>query len=195
MPEEVRVAAVEGARLVPGDAQPGTRAIDRVGRGKPSSNSVAEAAVRDDGPASRRARPTGRSLTASSDYPLGLRREALRTLAQLQDGGSQVLELARAGKLPDGPEERGDDAAAHRSPTAGFASRRPRSCRCPRRPAASRLPPIGELIRRRRRCRKGPAVFFRAGTNSCAGCHRVQGAASGSGPTSRRSASSTAATS
>ena len=44
------------------------------------------------------------------------------------------------------------------------------------------LPPIGELIRRHGDAAKGRAVFFRAGTNSCAGCHRVQGRGQWIGP-------------
>src|SRR5262249_51475146 len=107
--------------------------------------------------------------------------EALRSLAQLQDGGSRVLELARTGKIPDdlkndattllytATERRVREAAAKVLPLPRTASGRP-------------LPPIGDLIRRDGDAEKGRAVFFRAGTNSCGGCHRVQGRGQWVGP-------------
>ena len=39
-------------------------------------------------------------LIVAKDYPLGLRREALRTFARTSEGGRRVLALAREGKLP-----------------------------------------------------------------------------------------------
>src|SRR5262249_54923555 len=42
--------------------------------------------------------------------------------------------------------------------------------------------PIGELIRRDGDPGRGAQVFFRAGTNSCGGCHRVQGRGQWVGP-------------
>ena len=99
-PEEVRVAAVEAIgsfRITP------NRVLEQLVssvRGKPSSNSVAEAAVR---AMAQHSGARGRltDLLTGRDYPLGLRREALRSMAQLRDGGSHVIELARAGKLPE----------------------------------------------------------------------------------------------
>jgi putative heme-binding domain-containing protein len=92
-----------------------------------------------------------------------------------------VLELARAGKLPDdlkteattalyaSPERRVREAAAQVLPLPKMAGGHP-------------LPPIGELIRRDGDPDHGRAVFFRAGTNSCGGCHRVQGRGQWVGP-------------
>src|SRR5262249_5430442 len=120
-------------------------------------------------------------LLTARENPLGLRREALRTLARLRSGGSRVIELARAGKLPDdlkteattllyaAPERRVREAAAEVLPLPRMAGGRP-------------LPPIGDLIRRDGDTERGRAVSFRAGTNSCGGCHRVQGRGQWVGP-------------
>ena len=149
-------------------------------RGKPSSDPVAEAAVR---AMARHSGARGRltDLVTARDYPLGLRREALRGMAQLRDGGPHVIELARAGKLPDdlkteattllyaSPDRRVREAAAKVLPLPKTAGGQP-------------LPPIGELIRRDGDAGQGREVFFRAGTNSCGGCHRVQGRGQWIGP-------------
>ena len=52
-------------------------------------------------------------LLTAREYPLGLRRQALRSIAQLRDGGSHVIELARTGKLARGSQERGDHPLAY----------------------------------------------------------------------------------
>ena len=67
-------------------------------------------------------------------------------------------------------------------PTGEFAIRRQRFCRCPRWQAERLCRRSGELIHRYGDAEKGKAVFFRAGTNSCAGCHRVQGEGQWVGP-------------
>ncbi len=113
-PEEVRVAAI--AAIGSFHVTP-NRVLEQLVssvRGKPSSNVVAEAAVRAMAEhAGAQSRLT--ELLTGKDYPLGVRRQALRSLAQIRDGGTQVIELARAGKLP---EELKADAATmlHMSP-------------------------------------------------------------------------------
>jgi putative membrane-bound dehydrogenase-like protein len=180
LPEDVRVAAVEaiGSFRITPDQVP--EQLVAMVRGKPSSDPVAEAAVR---AMARHAGAPGRltDLLTAREYPLGLRREALRTLAQLRDGGSRILELARAGKLPDdlrteattllytAPERRVREAAARVLPQPTLAGGHP-------------LPPIGELIRRDGDPDRGRDVFFRDGANSCGGCHRVQGRGRWVGP-------------
>ena len=102
-------------------------------------------------------------------------------MAQLRDGGSHVIELARAGKLPEdlkteattllytSPDRRLRDQASSVLPRPKTAAGRP-------------LPSIFELIRRDGNAEKGRAVFFRAGANSCGSCHRVQGNGQWIGP-------------
>jgi putative membrane-bound dehydrogenase-like protein len=179
-PEEVRVAAVEALgsfKMTP------NRVLDQLiasVRGKPSSNSVAEAAVR----ASSRlydAREQLTKLLTSTDYPLGLRREALRTLTQLQDGGNRVLGLARAKQLP---EDLKTEATTLLHSTSDRRVREEADSVLPLPKTANgrRLPPIGMLIRQQGDADKGREVFFRAGTNGCGSCHRVQGRGNWIGP-------------
>ena len=52
----------------------------------------------------------------------------------------------------------------------------------PKTAAGRPLPPIFELIRRDGDADNGRAVFFRAGTNACGSCHRVQGHGQWVGP-------------
>ena len=97
--EEIRIAAVEGLGSVR-DASDSTldQLIESV-RGKPSSHLVAEAAVRTIAQIKDQRKLLIKLLTAA-DYPLGLRREALRALAKGRDGGQQILDLASLGTLP-----------------------------------------------------------------------------------------------
>ncbi len=180
LPEETRVAAVDAIGLFGIAPNPVLEQLLASVRGKPSSNPVAEAAAR----AIARypnARLRLTDLLTARDYPLGVRREALRALAQLRDGGNRVIELARAGKLSDdlkteattllyaSPDRRVREAAAKVLPLPKTAGGHP-------------LPSIGELIRRSGDAGHGREVFFRAGTNSCGACHRVQGQGQWVGP-------------
>ncbi len=123
-----------GDRLVPDHTQPGLDQLIASVRGKPNSNSVAEAAVR----ANSRlfdARDDLTKLLTAGDYPLGLRREALRTLMQQHDGGNRVLALARAKELPDDLKTEAT-TLLHTIADRRCATRRTASCLYPRRPAA-----------------------------------------------------------
>ncbi len=196
-PDEVRVAAVEAIgsfHITP------NRVLEQLiasVRGKPSSNPVAEAAVRAMARRSGRERPADRPLDrrATTRWACAARRcgpwPSCRTAARA------CSSWPRAGKLPDDLKTEATTLLLHARPTAGSATRRPRSCRCPRRPrgrplAADRRadPPRG---RRRPRPRRSSSA---TGTNACGELPPRAGAAgSGSAPTSRRSASSTARTS
>jgi putative heme-binding domain-containing protein len=179
-PEDLRVASVEALgsfRETP--SQVLDHLITSV-QGKPHSSAVAEAAART---IARRhdARDRLTRLIVAHDYPLGLRRESLRTLMQLRDGGDQVLELARGGKLP---EDLKNDATTllHTSSQRHLRDQAATVLPPPRTAAGKPLPPYGELIRRDGNPDKGRQVFFRAGSNSCSSCHRVQGRGQWVGP-------------
>ena len=192
VPEDVRVAAVEAL----GSFRDSNRVLDQLitsVRGKPSSNSVAEAAVRATSEALR-ARDQMVKFLTSRDYPLGLRREALRTLAELQDGGSRVIELARVGKLPDDLK---NDATTllHTSHIRQIREAAATVLPLPKTASGQMLPPIRELVRRDGDPEKGRGVFFRAGPTHAAVATAFRGAVSGSVRTSRRLESSMAATS
>jgi putative heme-binding domain-containing protein len=179
-PEEMRVAAVEGLGSLGG---PPDQTLDRLiesVRGKPSSSSVAEAAVRTIARIKNERSRLIELLTAT-DYPLGLRREALRTLARLRDGGGQILKLAGADKLP---ADLKNDATTlvHTDSNQRIRDQAASILPLPKTAGGQSLPPIAELIRREGDAEKGRVVFFRAGTNSCAGCHRVQGRGQWIGP-------------
>ena len=179
-PEDLRVAATEAIgsfRITP------NRVLEQLVssvRGKRSSNSVAEAAVR---AMAQHSGARGRltDLLTEREYPLGLRREALRSVAQLRDGGSHVIELARAGKLP---EDLKNEATTllHASPDRRLREQARSVLPLPKTAAGRPLPSIFELIRREGDAENGRTVFFRAGTNSCGSCHRVQGNGQWVGP-------------
>jgi putative membrane-bound dehydrogenase-like protein len=179
-PEDVRVAAVEAIgsfRITP------NRVLEQLVssvRGKPSSNSVAEAAVRamaEHGGAQSRIT----ELLTGHDYPLGLRRQALRSMAQIRDGGTHVIELARAGKLP---EDLKTEAATmlHMSLDRRLREEANKVLPLPKMASGRPLPSIFQLVRSEGDAGKGRAVFFRAAANSCGSCHRVQGEGRWVGP-------------
>jgi putative membrane-bound dehydrogenase-like protein len=180
LPVEARVAAVEaiGSFQITPNRVP-ERLVAAV-RGKPNSDPVAEAAIR---AMAQHSGAPGRlsDILTARDYPLGLRREALRGLAGLQDGGYRVLELAKAGKLP--ADLRADATTLlYTSPVRGVRDAAARVLPLPKLAGGRDLPPIGELIRRDGDPHKGREVFFRAGTNACGSCHRVQGRGQWVGP-------------
>jgi putative membrane-bound dehydrogenase-like protein len=179
-PEETRIAAVEGLGSFPDSSEKTLEQLVESVRGKPSSSLVADAAVR----TIARMKNEGKrliALVAAADYPLGLRREALRSLARLRDGGRQILDLASAGKIP---ADLKNDATTlvHTDADRRTREQAVKILPLPKTASGQSLPSIGELIRRRGNPEKGRDVFFKTGTNSCAGCHRVQGRGQWVGP-------------
>ncbi len=180
MPVEARAAAVEaiGSFDITPDRVP--EQLVAAARGKPSSDPVAEAAVR---AMAQHSGVRGRlaDILTARDYPLGLRREALRSLAGVQDGGYRVLELAKAGKLPD--DLKGDATTLlYSSPVRGVREAATQVLPLPKLAGGRTLPPIGELIRSKGDAEKGRQVFFRTGETACGSCHRVQGRGQWIGP-------------
>ena len=150
-------------------------------RGKPSSNPVAEAAVR---AMAQHSGAPGRltEILTARDYPLGLRREALRSTGRAL---RRRLSRASSWRGPAScPTDLKNEATTllYTSPDRRVREQAAGSCRCPRSAGGRPLPPIGELIRREGDADKGREVFFRAGTNSCGSCHRVQGRGQWIGP-------------
>jgi putative membrane-bound dehydrogenase-like protein len=179
-PEETRIAAIEGLGSFPAYSEETLERLIQSVRGKPSSNLVADAAVR----TIARMKNEGKRLIAlvsAPDYPLGLRRESLRSLARLRDGGRQILDLASAGKIP---ADLKNDATTlvHTDSDRWTRDQAAKILPLPKTAGGQSLPPIGELIRRHGDPEMGRGVFFKIGTNSCAGCHRVQGRGQWVGP-------------
>lgn len=183
--DEIRVAAVEalGQLNPPGIGAFFDELITET-KGKNSSTSSAEAAVRTLpklGNANRRLA----DLIVAKDYPLGLRREALRTFARTSEGGRRVLALAREEKLPaDLKTEATTVVNAHVD--GKIRDEAAKVLPLPKTKSGRPLPPFGDLIRRDGRADRGREVFFRGqeghGVVSCGGCHRVQGRGDWVGP-------------
>jgi putative heme-binding domain-containing protein len=180
LPEDVRVAAVEAlgsTKVTP------NRVLDQLiaaVRGQPSSNPLAEAAVR----ATAKlydSRDHLVELLTTRAYPLGVRRESLRLLGQFSDGAPRVLDLARAGKLPEDLKSEAT-TLVHTARDRRVREQARSVLPLPTTSAGRPLPSIFELIRRDGDADKGRQVFFRTSTNSCSGCHRVQGQGQWIGP-------------
>ena len=182
-PDPIRLAAVEAVgRLKPaGTPEFIDGMIAKAKKG--GSTPVAEAAIR--------ALPDFRDANAQllimidgNDYPLGLRREALRVYARPRNGGGRrVLELIRNGKLPDDLKSEAV-AIAHNDPDGRVRGEAANLLPLPKTASGRPLPPIRELIRRDGDPNRGRAVFAKAGASSaaCASCHRVQGQGQWVGP-------------
>jgi putative membrane-bound dehydrogenase-like protein len=180
LPEEERAAAVEALGSFRITAN---RVLERLVssvRGKPNSNSVAEAAVR---AMAQEPGALGRltDLLTVREYPLGLRRQALHCIAEFRDGGSHVIDVARAGKLPDDLKSEAS-TLVHASRDRKIREQADSVLPLPKTAAGRPLPSIFELVRRDGDAGKGRLVFFRAGTNACSSCHRVQGQGQWVGP-------------
>jgi putative membrane-bound dehydrogenase-like protein len=179
--EEVRVAAIEAiGRIKPPKAAEFLDGLVQSVKGKGASTAVADAALRAT-PSVRDASALLAQMIAGTEYPLGLRREALRAYARSRDGAMKVIELAREGKLPDELKTEAT-AIVHREPDRRVRDAADRVLPLPKTASGKPLPGLFELIRRDGDAAKGQAVFFRAGANACASCHRVQGRGQWVGP-------------
>ncbi|HEV3122618.1 MAG TPA: c-type cytochrome, partial [Isosphaeraceae bacterium] len=148
-------------------------------KGKTSSSPVAEAAVR----TLPRVHVSGGQLlqlVTESEYPLGVRREALRALGRGQNV-KRILELAEQGKLP--PELKTEATTIlYAHPDRALRDEVAKVLPPPKTASGRPLPPIFVLLRREGDPEHGREVFFRNGQNSCASCHRVQGRGQWVGP-------------
>ena len=180
--EPVRIAAVEAVgRIRPsGTAEFIDGLIAESKKG--GSNPIAEAAIRTL-PDLRDANPQLLAMIAGNDYPLGLRREALRVYARPRNGGGRkVLDLVNQQKLPDDLKSEAT-SIAHNDPDARVRSDAADLLPLPKGASGRPLPPIRELIARNGNAGRGRTVFARPGvSNACATCHRVQGQGQWVGP-------------
>ena len=102
MPEPVRVAAVEAIGSRPRTDRPDPAgSTGRRRQGAAQLQPGRRGGGADAPEALRRVEPVGRADRCRATIPLGVRREALRTLAQQSGGARRILEMAKAGKLPD----------------------------------------------------------------------------------------------
>jgi putative membrane-bound dehydrogenase-like protein len=179
--EESRVAAVEAIGQIKPEKTP--EFLDSLvlsAKGQPVSNAIAEAALRTM-PTVRDAKNSLATIIVAKDYPLGLRREAIRTFARLKDGGHDVIALARDGKLPDDLKTEAT-ALVHRDTDRKVRDEALKVLPLPKTASGRPVPPIFMLIRAEGNAERGKAVFYRTGANACASCHRVQGRGNWIGP-------------
>ena len=177
----IRIAAVEAlGRLKPPGARKLLDAMIHRARESGASDAVAEAALRTL-PELGLGGDQLVSIVADGDYPIGLRREALRSATQQIETAQRLLELAGAGTLPDDlkteattllnahPEGGIRRRAAEVLPLSALGNGRP-------------LPPFEELVGRSGDADRGRSAFFEGGETQCAACHRVQGRGQWVGP-------------
>ncbi len=179
--EEGRVAAIEAlGQIKPAHTQEFLDGLVLSVKGKGVSNAIADAALRTM-PTVRDATSTLSAIIRAKDYPLGLRREALRTFARLKNGGQSVLAMARDGKLPEDLKTEAT-ALVHRDTDRKVRDDAATLLPLPKTSSGRPVPPIFMLIRAEGNAERGRAVFNRAGANACASCHRVQGQGNWIGP-------------
>lgn len=178
----VRIAAVEAlGRLKASGSRPILEAMIERSRQSGSSDPVAEAALRTL-PELGMDRGQLVVIVANKDYPLGLRREALRAATMQSETARNLLALAEQGELPDDlkseatmllnahPDYYGvRRRAAEVLPLAGIGGGR-------------ELPPLEQLLSQAGDPERGREVFASAGQTQCSSCHRVQGRGQWVGP-------------
>ncbi len=184
-PEPVRLAAVEalGPIRPPGTAEFVDGLIAEARKG--GSTPLAEAAVRAL-PEFPESNPRLLAMVAGNDYPLGLRREALRVYARPRNGGGRkVLDLIGDGKLPDDLKSEAT-SIAHNDPDARVRSDAGKILPLPKAASGRPLPPIKELVAQPGDANRGRAVFAKSANDNvaskCITCHRVQGQGQWIGP-------------
>jgi len=179
--DELKAAAVEAvARLHDPGAKDFLDGLIDASKGQKSSGAAAVAAVRaltfGGDP-----RPRLLALFQDTAYPLGLRREALRSFALLNDGGPRLVALARENKLPDDLKTEATGLlAAH--PDRGVRTEAGKVLPQPKGRGGRPLPSFFDMVRKEGHADRGRDVFFRTGSNACGGCHRVQGRGNWVGP-------------
>ena len=180
-PDEVRVAAIEAVARInsPGAAELVAELIEG-SKGK-SSSPAGQAAVRSLSSIKGKGESDLRAIVSNVAYPLGLRREALRSLSTSRGGVATVIALAEAKQLPDDLKTQAV-TIVHRSPDRTLRDRANKVLPLPQTADGRRLPSFFEIVRRDGDATRGQGVFHRTGTTACATCHRVQGRGNWIGP-------------
>ncbi len=179
--DEVRIAAIEAVgRIKPAKAAEFLDGLVQAVKGKDVSNAVAEAALRTS-PGVRDASPMLAAMIVGHEYPLGLRREALRVYARQKGAAMNVIELVMKDRLPDDLRTEAT-AIVHRVTDDSVTDLANRFLPLPKSASGKPLPGLFDLMRREGDAGRGQAVFYRSGTTACAACHRVQGRGQWIGP-------------
>ena len=181
--DDARSAAVEAlGRLKPKGADEAIEAAIEAAKGRTGPNPVAEAAVRTlpqiIGP---RADDRLIDLLKAQDFPLMLRREALRTLAQDNRGVNRLLNLFEQGQFPDDLKTE-VTTTLYSYPSKAVRARAAEILPPIKTASGRELPPISDLLNAQGDPERGRLVFLKGEANACSSCHRVQGQGHWIGP-------------
>ena len=119
-------------------------------------------------------------LVAEEKFPLEMRRAAVRSLAQTQEGATSLLTLARQDKLPENLKF----LAASELNGARWPDIKSEAAKVLPLPAGQNalpLPPTAELVKMKGDAVKGAEVYRRE-TTGCIKCHQVRGEGREVGP-------------
>jgi putative membrane-bound dehydrogenase-like protein len=186
LPIETRVAAVEAlSRIRPPRARAVVERLVQRAIEQRGSDPVSEAAVR----ALPRVADAGevQRLVPDEDVPLGLRREAMRTLIATARGMA-ILDLVEKDRLPADLKSEAT-IALNSIPDRTVRERAAKLLPLPKSASGKPLPPFYDLVRGEGDPSRGREVFFRkaqdlqgSAAQACGECHRVQGQGQWIGP-------------
>jgi len=111
---------------------------------------------------------------------LELRKQAVRSLARVQEGAARLLEFARQNRIPDELQFTAT-AELNNVPWPGLRAEAGRLLPPPQTQGAQALPPLADLMKMKGNAAHGAEVF-RAQTVGCALCHQVKGEGVDFGP-------------
>ena len=181
--EPVRLAAVEAVgRFKPAGTPEFIDGLIAEAK-KGGSTPLAEAAIRALPELRSDSNPLLLAMIAGNDYPLGLRREALRVYGRPRNGGGRrILELVKDHKLPDDLKSEAT-AIVHYDPDFRIRGEAASLLPLPKLASGRPLPSMRDLMGRPGDAQAGRLVFAKASSsNACATCHRVQGQGQWVGP-------------
>lgn len=130
--------------------------------------------------ADKQAVPLLEPLVTDAARDPALRKQAVRALAQTQEGATALLALARADKLPDNLKfTASSELNAARWPA--IKTEAAKLLPAPAAQGAEALPPVAELLKMKGDAANGAKIFTRE-TTGCSKCHQVRGQGVDFGP-------------
>ena len=119
-------------------------------------------------------------LVSDDQRDIGLRRQAVRALAQTSEGATRLLQLAKDNRLPEGVKFTAS-AELNNVRWPALKSQAAELLPLPAAQDSQPLPPLSELLKMKSDAANGEKVFFRQAPG-CFTCHRVKGKGAQIGP-------------
>ncbi|MDB6021919.1 MAG: dehydrogenase [Pedosphaera sp.] len=119
-------------------------------------------------------------LVTDTQRDAALRRQAVRSLSQIQDGANQLLQLAQADRLPDDVKYTAT-MELNRVRWPELKEKAAKLLPLPQTRNAESLPPVSALLKREGNVGRGSLVFARTEVG-CINCHRVNDKGADLGP-------------